>query len=328
MPERELTYREAVREALRQAMKNDERVFLMGQDIGVYGGAFAVTLGLLEEFGRERVIDTPISESAMIGGGAGAALVGMRPVLEIQFSDFIGIGMDQLVNQAAKIRFMFGGLAAVPMVLRAPIGCGTGAAAQHSQSQEAWYTHVPGLKVVMPSTPYDAKGLLRSAIEDDNPVLFLEHKLLYGIKGQVPEDSYSIPLAEAEVKRSGTDITVIAYSQMVSRVLQAAEELSKEGIEAEVVDVRTLRPLDTETLARSIGKTHRALVAYEAPSFGGYGAEIASYIGEELFDELDAPVVRLGGLDMPVPYNPELERALVPQPESIREAVKKMLNRT
>ncbi len=328
MPERELTYREAVRETLRQAMERDERVFLMGQDIGAYGGAFAVTLGLVEEFGRERVIDTPISESAMIGGGAGAALVGMRPVVEIQFSDFIGIGMDQLVNQAAKIRFMFGGLAAVPMVLRAPIGCGTGAAAQHSQSQEAWYAHVPGLKVVMPSTPYDAKGLLRSAIEDDNPVLFLEHKLLYGLKEQVPEESYTIPLAEAEVKRSGTDITVIAYSQMVYRALQAAEELSKEGIEAEVVDVRTLRPLDTETISRSIEKTHRALVAYEAPAFGGYGAEIASFIGEELFDELDAPVVRLGGLDIPVPYNPDLERALVPRPENIQEAVKKMLNRT
>lgn len=328
MPERELTYREAVRETLRQAMERDERVFLMGQDIGAYGGAFAVTLGLVEEFGRERVIDTPISESAMIGGGAGAALVGMRPVVEIQFSDFIGIGMDQLVNQAAKIRFMFGGLAKVPMVLRAPIGCGTGAAAQHSQSQEAWYAHVPGLKVVMPSTPYDAKGLLRSAIEDDNPVLFLEHKLLYGLKEQVPEESYTIPLAEAEVKRSGTDITVIAYSQMVYRALQAAEELSKEGIEAEVVDVRTLRPLDTETISRSIEKTHRALVAYEAPAFGGYGAEIASFIGEELFDELDAPVVRLGGLDIPVPYNPDLERALVPRPENIQEAVKKMLNRT
>lgn len=325
MPEREITFREAVREGLREALRDDDRVFLLGQDIGVYGGAFAVTLGLIEEYGRERVIDTPISEAAMIGAGAGAALVGSRPVVEIQFSDFIGIGMDQLVNQAAKIRFMFGGKATVPMVLRAPIGCGTGAAAQHSQSQEAWYAHVPGLKVVMPATPYDAKGLLHASILDDNPVLFFEHKLLYPVKSDVPDTPYTVPLGKAAVRRSGRDVTFITYSLQVSKCLQAAEKLAEEGIEAEVLDLRTLRPLDTETIAESIARTHRAVVVYEAPRTGGFGAEIAAFIGEDLFDELDAPVIRLGGLEMPVPYNPNLEKALVPQRETIVEATRKLL---
>ncbi|HSV31480.1 MAG TPA: alpha-ketoacid dehydrogenase subunit beta [Atribacteraceae bacterium] len=327
MPEREITFREAVREALREALRADERVFLLGQDIGIYGGAFAVTLGLIEEFGRARVIDTPISEAAMIGAGAGAALVGSRPVVEIQFSDFIGIGMDQLVNQAAKIRFMFGGKATVPMVLRAPIGCGTGAAAQHSQSQEAWYAHVPGLKVVMPATAYDAKGLLHASLLDDNPVLFFEHKLLYPMKSAVPDKPYTVPLGKAKIRRSGRDVTLLAYALQTVKCLQAADLLADQGIDAEVLDLRTLRPLDTEAIAESIKRTHKAVVVYEAPRTGGFGAEIAAFIGEELFDELDAPVMRLGGLDMPVPYNPNLEQALVPQPDTIAGAVKKLLNR-
>jgi len=325
MPDRVITFAEAIREALREELKKDPRVFLMGEDIGLYGGAFAVTMGLFEEFGPERVIDTPISESAIIGAAAGASLVGMRTVAEIQFSDFIAIGMDQLVNQAAKIRFMFGGKATVPMVIRAPIGSGTGAAAQHSQSQEAWYAHVPGLKVVMPSTPYDAKGLLKSAIRDDNPVIFLEHKLLYKTKGVVPEEEYFIPLGKADIKKPGTDLTIIGYSNLIPKSLQAAEILAKEGIEAEILDLRSLRPLDAEAIAQSIKKTHRVLVAYEAPQFGGFGAEVAAFIGEQCFDDLDAPVIRLGGLEMPPPYNPNLEKRLVPQVGDIVDGAKKVM---
>lgn len=325
MPDRVITYSEAIREALREELKNDPRVFLMGEDIGIYGGAFAVTLGLYEEFGPERIIDTPISEAAIIGAAAGASLVGMRAVAEIQFSDFIAIGMDQLVNQAAKIRFMFGGKATVPMVVRAPIGSGTGAAAQHSQSQEAWYAHVPGLKVVLPSNPADAKGLLKSAIRDNNPVIFLEHKLLYKTKGTVPEEEYFIPIGKADVKRTGTDLTVIGYSNLIPKSLQAAENLAQEGISVEVLDLRTLRPLDTETISQSIQKTHRALVVYEAPQLGGFGAEVAAFIGEKCFDDLDAPVMRLGGLEMPPPYNPRLEKQLVPQVEDIMNGVRKLM---
>ncbi|NLJ48088.1 MAG: alpha-ketoacid dehydrogenase subunit beta [Candidatus Atribacteria bacterium] len=325
MPDRVITYSEAIREALREELKNDPRVLLMGEDIGIYGGAFAVTLGLYEEFGPERIIDTPISEAAIIGAAAGASLVGMRTVAEIQFSDFIAIGMDQLVNQAAKIRFMFGGKAKVPMVVRAPIGSGTGAAAQHSQSQEAWYAHVPGLKVVLPSNPADAKGLLKSAIRDDNPVIFLEHKLLYKTKGMVPEEEYFIPIGKADVKRTGTDLTVIGYSNIIPKSLQAAENLAQEGIDIEVLDLRTLRPLDTEAIAQSIRKTHRALVVYEAPQLGGFGAEVAAFIGEKCFDDLDSPIMRLGGLEMPPPYNPRLEKQLVPQVEDIMNGVKKLM---
>ena len=310
---------------MREELKNDPRVFLMGEDIGIYGGAFAVTLGLYEEFGPERVIDTPISEAAIIGAAAGASLVGMRTVAEIQFSDFIAIGMDQLVNQAAKIRFMFGGKAAVPMVVRAPIGSGTGAAAQHSQSQEAWYAHVPGLKVVLPSNPADAKGLLKSAIRDDNPVIFLEHKLLYKTKGVVPEEEYLIPLGKADVKRTGADLTIIGYSNLIPKSLQAAEKLAQEGIDVEVLDLRSLRPLDTEAITKSIQKTHRALVVYEAPQLGGFGAEVAAFIGEKCFDDLDSPVMRLGGLEMPPPYNPRLEKQLVPQVEDIVNGVRRLM---
>jgi len=322
---REITYLEAVREALWQEMERDERVFIIGEDVGVYGGAFGVTLGLVEEFGEERVIDTPISEYGIAGAITGAALVGMRPVGEIMFMDFTTFAMEQLVNQAAKMRFMFGGTIEVPFVLRTPAGSGTGAAAQHSQSLEAWFVHVPGLKVVAPSTPYDAKGLLLASIRDDNPVIFVEHKLLYKTRGPVPEEPYTIPLSSAEVKRAGHDLTIIATSIMVRRSLEAAEQLAREGIEAEVVDPRTLKPLDEETLVRSVKKTGRVLIVHEACKTGGYGGELAAMIaGSEAFDYLDAPIVRLAGRDMPIPYNRNLEYHTVPQVEDIVEAARQL----
>jgi len=322
---REITYLEAVREALWQEMERDERVFIIGEDVGVYGGAFGVTLGLVEEFGEERVIDTPISEYGIAGAITGAALVGMRPVGEIMFMDFTTFAMEQLVNQAAKMRFMFGGTIEVPFVLRTPAGSGTGAAAQHSQSLEAWFVHVPGLKVVAPSTPYDAKGLLLASIRDDNPVIFVEHKLLYKIRGPVPEEAYTVPLGTAEVKRAGRDLTIVATSIMVKRSLEAAEQLAREGIEAEVVDPRTLKPLDEETLVRSVKKTGRVLIVHEACKTGGYGGELAAVIaGSEAFDYLDAPIVRLAGRDMPIPYNRNLEYHTVPQVEDIVEAARQL----
>jgi pyruvate/2-oxoglutarate/acetoin dehydrogenase E1 component len=318
----DITYAEAVREALRQAMRADERVFVLGEDIGVYGGAFGVTDGLLEEFGPERVRDTPISEAAIAGAAIGAAVVGMRPVAEIQFMDFITLAMEQLVLQAAKMRFMFGGKARLPFVLRTPAGSGTGAAAQHSQSLEAWFVHVPGLKVVMPSTPYDVKGLLLAAIEDDNPVIFVEHKLLYKARGPVPEGQYTVPLGRSEVKREGRDLTVLATSIMVPRALEAADQLAAEGIELEVIDPRTLKPFDPELMVRSVCRTGKALVVHEAPIMGGFGGEVvAQLVASEAFDYLEAPVRRLAGLDIPIPYNRELERRAVPQVEDIvREA--------
>ncbi|MGQ9494193.1 MAG: alpha-ketoacid dehydrogenase subunit beta [Anaerolineae bacterium] len=323
---REITYAEAVREALRQEMQRDPNVFLMGEDIGIYGGAFGVTLGLLEEFGPERVRDTPISEGVIAGAAAGAALTGMRPVAEIMFMDFTTLAMEQLVNQAAKTRYMFGGKAKVPMVLRTPAGSGTGAAAQHSQSLEAWFVHVPGLKVVMPSTPYDAKGLLISAIRDDNPVIFVEQKLLYRTKGPVPEEPYTVPLSVAEVKRAGRDITIVATGVMVTRSLAAAEKLAKEGIEAEVVDPRTLKPYDAETITQSVIKTGRVLIVHEAYKTCGFGAEIAAMISEgPAFMYLNAPIRRLAGLDIPIPYNRNLEYHTVPQVEDIVTAAHELM---
>jgi len=320
---RELTYLEAIREALTQEMRRDPNVFLLGEDIGVYGGAFGVTRGMLEEFGPERVRDTPISEAAIAGAATGAALMGMRPVMEIMFMDFITIAMNQLVNQAAKIRFMFGGKASIPMVIRTPAGSGTGAAAQHCQSLEAWFINVPGIKVVAPATPYDAKGLLITAIRDNNPVLFMEHKLLYRTKGPVPEELYSIPLGQAVVRREGRDVTVLAYSVMVPRALEAAEQLSREGIELEVVDLRSLKPLDQATIVASVSKTGRVLIVHEAPRTGGFGGELAAVIAEsEAFDYLDAPIRRLAGRDIPIPYNRTLERAAVPQVEDIVAAAR------
>jgi len=323
---KEMTYAEAVREALRQEMIRDDSVFLIGEDIGRYGGAFGVSYGLVDEFGEDRVRDTPISEAGIMGAATGAALMGMRPVAEIMFMDFTTIAMDQLVNQAAKLRFMFGGKAKVPLVLRTPGGSGTGAAAHHSQSLEAWFVHVPGLKVVMPSTPYDAKGLLVASIRDDNPVIFVEHKLLYKTKGPVPEEEYTIPLGTADVKRTGRDLTIVATSIMVPRVLEAAETLAREGIDVEVVDPRTLKPLDEETIFRSVIKTGRVLIAHEACKTGGAGAEIAARIVEsEAFDYLDAPIKRLAGLDIPVPYNRNLERRMVPQVEDIVTAARELV---
>ncbi|MED0716522.1 alpha-ketoacid dehydrogenase subunit beta [Aeribacillus composti] len=320
---REITYLEAVREAMSQEMRKNEDVYILGEDIGVYGGAFGVTRGMIEEFGPERVRNTPISEAAIAGAAVGSALTGMRPILELQFSDFITIAMDQLVNQAAKLRYMFGGKGKVPMVVRTPAGSGTGAAAQHSQSLEAWMAHIPGLKVVQPSTAYDAKGLLKAAIDDDNPVIFYEHKLLYKTKSHVPEEQYSIPLGKADIKREGKDVTIVATAIMVHKALEAAKELEKEGIDAEIVDPRTLVPLDEETIVESVKKTGRVVVVHEAVKRGGYGGEIASVIAEsEAFDYLDAPIKRLGGLPVPIPYNPNLEKAAVPQVPDIIKAVK------
>lgn len=326
---REITYLEAVREAMSQKMRQDQDVFILGEDIGVYGGAFGVTRGMIEEFGPERVRNTPISESGIAGAAVGSALTGMRPILELQFSDFITIATDQIINQAAKIRYMYGGKGRVPMVLRTPAGSGTGAAAQHSQSLEAWMAHIPGLKVIQPSTAYDAKGLLISAIEDDNPVIFYEHKLLYRTKDEVPEEMYSLPIGKADIKREGTDVTVIATAIMVHKALEAAQALEKEGISVEVIDPRTLVPLDEETLVKSVSKTGRCVIVHEAVKRGGFGGEIAGVIVEsEAFDFLDAPIQRLGGRSVPIPYNPNLEKAAVPQVEDIIQAVRVTMNHT
>ena len=322
---RELSYLEAIREALQQEMRRDPRVFVIGEDVGVYGGAFGVTRGLVEEFGEQRIIDTPISELGIAGAITGAALTGMRPVGEIMFMDFTTLAIEQLVNQAAKIRFMFGGTATVPFVLRCPAGSGTGAAAQHSQSLENWFVHVPGLKVVMPSTPYDAKGLLLAAIRDDNPVIFVEQKLLYKTRGPVPEEDYTVPLGKADIKRAGRDLTIVATGVMVARALEAAEQLARQGIEVEVVDPRTLKPLDAEPIIQSVSKTGRVLIVHEAARTGGYGGELAAIIAEsEAFDYLDAPIVRLAGRDMPIPYNRTLEYHTVPQVENIVEAARQL----
>jgi len=325
---RKITYAEAIREALRQEMRRDENIFLIGEDLGIYGGAFGVTYGLINEFGEERVRDTPISELAIVGTSLGAAITGMRPVAEIMFMDFITLAMEQIVNQAAKMKYMFGGKAKVPMVVRTPAGSGTGAAAQHSQSLEAWFTHVPGLKVVMPSTPYDAKGLLISSIRDDNPVIFIEHKLLYKTTGEVPEEEYEIPLGVADIKSKGEDLTIIATSIMVQRAISASKELEKEGISVETVDPRTLKPYDKKTIIESIKRTGKVIIVHEACKTGGFGAEIAAMISEsESFDYLDAPIRRLGGLDIPIPYNRNLEKNAVPQIKDIIKAAKELIGK-
>jgi pyruvate dehydrogenase E1 component beta subunit len=322
---RELTYAEAIREGLAQAMEADPRVFTLGEDIGVYGGAFGVTGDLVHRFGTDRVIDTPISELGIAGAAVGAAITGMRPVLEFQFSDFVTLAMEQIVNQAAKIRFMFGGKASVPMVVRMPAGSGTGAAAQHSQSLEAWFAHVPGLKVVQPATPYDAKGLLLAAIDDPNPVLIFEHKLLYKTKGHVPAEPYRVPIGTAVTRRAGSTATVVATSIMVHRALEAAEALAPEGIDAEVIDLRSLRPIDTAAIEASARRTGRLLVVHEGVRTLGIGAEIAAHVaGSEAFDFLDAPIMRLGGRDAPLPYNPVLEKAAVPQVPDIVAALRSL----
>jgi pyruvate/2-oxoglutarate/acetoin dehydrogenase E1 component len=322
----EITYVQAVTAALREEMNRDENVFLLGEDMGVYGGCFGVTKGFLKEFGEDRIMDTPIAEAGFTGIAVGAAIMGMRPVVEIMFSDFVTLASDNLVNQAAKIRFMLGGQVKVPMVLRTPAGSGTGAAAQHSQSLEAWMVHIPGLKVVMPSTPYDVKGLLKSAIRDDNPVIFYEHKLLYKMKGEVPDNDYTIPIGKADVKRTGKDVTIVTYSIMVHRAMEAAEKLSYEGIDVEVIDLRSLYPMDIETIVESVKKTGKVVIAHEAVKRGGVGAEIAAQISDsEAFFYLDAPIKRLAGMEVPIPYSPTLERDIVPQVGDIIRTVKELM---
>ena len=325
MSKREITYRQALNEALLEEMERDSKVFLMAEDIGPYGGAYGVTLGLLEKFGEERVRDTAISEAAIIGAGLGAAMTGMRPIVEIMYIDFIGICMGQINNQVAKIRYMFGGKTKVPLVIRTEGGTGRTLGAHHSQSLESWFIHIPGIKVVMPATPYDAKGLLKTSIRDDNPILFIEHKMLYNTKGEVPEEEYLIPLGQAEVKRKGSDVTLITYSRMLFYSLEAANELEKEGISVEIIDLRTLFPLDIKTIITSIKKTNRVVIVEEDCKTGGVGAEVGMQIMENAFDYLDAPVVRVAGADVPMPKSSILEKLAIPDKERIVKAVKEII---
>lgn len=318
MTDRIITYSEAVREAIAQAMDADPNVFMLGEDIGIYGGAFGVSGDLYHRYGAERIRDTPISELGIVGAAVGAALVGMRPIVEIQFSDFTAQAMDQIVNQAAKIHFMLGGELSVPMVLRAPSGSGTGAAAQHSQSLETWFAHIPGLKVVLPSNARDAKGLLLAAIDDPNPVIVLEHKLLYKTSGPVPEEPIRTPIGVADLVREGKDLVIVATGVMVSRAIAAAEQLAAQGIEATVIDPRTLSPLDMTLINDAIAATGRVILVQEAPKHVGFMAEIAARIAEgPALYSLLAPVKRLCGMDIPIPYAPQLEKAAVPQLEDI-----------
>ena len=321
-----ITYAQAINDAISNEMRKDPEVFMLGEDIGVYCGAFGVSRGMLEEFGPERIMDTPISERAFVGAAVGAAMTGMRPIVELMFSDFMCVCYDELVNEAPKLRFMFGGGVKVPMVMRTASGGGTGAAAQHSQSLEAVLAHMPGLKVVIPSTPYDAKGLMISAIRDDNPVMFLEQKQLYRTKGEVPEEEYVIPFGKADIKHIGNDISIITYGKMVNYCLDSAKELSEFGISAEVIDLRTLVPLDTETIIQSVKKTKRILIVHEAVQYCGFGAEVAAMIADsEAFYYLDAPIRRLGSMYTPIPFNPILERDIAPTKEKIISNVKDLV---
>lgn len=323
---RKITYREALREALREEMRRDSTVFLLGEDIGRYwGGAFKVTEGLAEEFGDERVRDTPISESAIIGTAVGAAITGMRPVAEIMFGDLTALAMDQIANQAAKIRYMFGGQAKCPLVIRTPFGAGVNIAAHHSQSLEAWFMHVPGLYVAVPSTPYDAKGLLKTAIRGNNPVFFCEHKLLYPVEDEVPEEEYTIPFGVADIKREGADVTILATLYMVHKALNAAKQLEKEGVDAEVVDPRTLTPLDKQAIIRSVKKTGRLVIVSEDCKTAGVSAEIAAMVTEEAVDYLDASIKRVAEPDTPIPFSPPLEQYVIPDEKAIMKAVKKVV---
>ena len=322
----EITYAEAIRSALWEEMKQDERVFIIGEDIGVYGGAFGVTTGMLQEFGEKRIIETPISEPSIIGAAIGAALLGMRPVAEIMFMDFILLTLDQIGNQAAKMHYMFGGKATVPLVIRMPSGSGTGAAAQHSQSLETLLMHLPGLKVVTPSTPYDVKGLLKTAIHDPNPVCFVEHKLLYKMKGEVPEEDYQIPFGVADIKRTGKDLTIVTNGVMVHKSLAVAKRLEAEGIDVEIIDPRTMVPLDTETIINSVMKTGKLLVVHEACETAGWAGEIMAIVSSSrAFDYLDAPMRRLTGKNVPIPYNRVLEAAAVPQEEDIEREIRSIV---
>ena len=318
------TYRDAIREALREEMLRDGNVFILGEEVGVWGGTYAVTRGLHGEFGDKRIRDTPIAEEAIIGTAVGAAMGGLRPVAELMTINFSLVAIDQIVNNAAKIHSMFGSQARVPLVIRTPAGWGQ-LAATHSQSLEAWFAHVPGLLVVMPSTPYDAKGLLKTAIRSDNPVMFIEHSRLYGVKGEVPDAEYTLPIGVSDVKRSGRDITIVSYSRMLHVALGAAEALAKTGIECEVIDLRTLRPLDLAPAYRSVEKTHRALVVEEDWTTCGMGAEIAARIGRDRFDSLDGPVERMGQVEVPMPYAKNLEELMFPDERSVAEKVMKMV---
>lgn len=324
----EMSYAEAIRDALDIALTNDERVIVMGEDIGVYGGAFQVTGDLVHKHGEDRIIDTPISELGGAGVAVGAALTGLRPVFEFQFSDFAMLAMEQICNQAAKLRYMLGGAVSVPLVMRFPAGSGTGAAAQHSQSLEAWLAHVPGLKVIQPATPYDVKGMLLAALEDPDPVMVFEHKILYKTKGMVPVGHYTVPIGKAEIRRPGSDATIVATSLMVHKALEAAKQLEESGISAEVIDLKTIRPIDRETVLDSVRRTSRLVCVYEGVKTLGIGAEISAMVAEsDAFDYLDAPILRLGGAESPIPYNPDLERAAVPQIEDIVEGVSRLVRR-
>ncbi|MEQ8200439.1 MAG: alpha-ketoacid dehydrogenase subunit beta [Syntrophomonadaceae bacterium] len=321
---KQMTYAEAVRDGMRVEMQRDPNVYLAGEDVAQFGGCFGVTAGLYDEFGPKRVMNTPISEAAIVGHGVGAAAAGLRPIVEIMFVDFMGCCMDELFNQAAKMRYMFGGKAKVPMVVRTPCGAGQGAAAQHSQSIESWFTHIPGVKTVMPGTPADAKGLMAAAIRDDNPVMYIEHKQLLGMSGEVPEGEYVVPLGKADIKREGSDITIVAWSWMLQKAIAAAEELAKKGISAEIVDPRTLIPLDKDAILKSVAKTGKLLIVHEEVITSGFGGEIAAIVGEEGFDYLDAPIKRLAAPFTPIPFAPILENAFIPSEEKIIAAVESM----
>ncbi|MCL6520722.1 MAG: pyruvate dehydrogenase complex E1 component subunit beta [Armatimonadetes bacterium] len=322
-----ITYREALNQALREEMRRDSNILVLGEDVAAYGGAFKVTEGLLQEFGPERVIDTPISEEAIAGTGIGAAMVGLRPVVEMMTINFTTLAMDQIVNHAVKLRYMSGGQIKIPLVIRAAQAAGLQLGAQHSQNLESWYAHVPGLKVVAPSVPADAKGLLKSAIRDGNPVMFIEHEALYNAKGNVPDGEYLTPLAKAEVKRQGKDVTIISYLRTLILAMKAAEHLADLGIDAEVVDVRTLRPLDTETIVGSVRKTHRAVIVEEDWKSVGMGAEISARILEGAFDYLDAPVMRVALAEVPMPYSKPLEQLAVPSQDDIVMAVRQIMGK-
>ena len=321
----EMTLREALRRGLREALDSDGDVFLMGEDIGAYGGAYAVTKGFLEEYGVERIKDTPIAESVIVGAGIGAAMTGVRPVVELMTINFSLLAMDQIVNHAAKLHYMSGGQLKVPLIIRTVTGGGAQLAATHSQSLEGWYASVPGLKVVAPATPYDALGLLRTCFQDNNTVIFAEHALLYGSKGNIPEEWYTVPFGLADVKREGEDITIVASSLMVHTALAAAEELASRGVEAEVIDIRSLRPLDEKTVVESAVKTGRAVVVEEAWRMGGFGAHIAGLIQEKAFDDLDGPVARVGGVDVPMPYAGNLEKAAIPSAAKIIKTIEEVI---
>jgi len=322
-----ITMREALNQAMKEEMRRDPSVFLLGEEVGQYQGAYKITQGMVQEFGEWRVRDTPIAEEAIAGIAVGAAFVGMRPIAEMMTFNFSLLALDQMVNHAAKYRYMSGGQIRCPMVMRGPSGAAAQVAAQHSQAFESWFAHIPGLVVVMPSTPKDAKGLLKSAIRDDNPVIFMENEVLYNLKGEVPEEEFTIPLGLADVKRVGKDVTIVAWSRSTQFALQAAELLAKDGIEAEVVDPRTLRPLDEDLIFDSVRKTNRCVVVEEGWRYAGFGAEIADRVQRECFDSLDAPVIRVTAADVPMPYSRMLEKAFLPQPEKVVEAVHEVLYR-